>query len=115
MGADHHRPGAEREGRAAVAQDLKTVGTGRGAASGRARREPGLDHRPPIEGHMQSLTRAARRRVQRDMNDSIRVMRWCGWLLVAACTHDPTLSITVHHPSGYAVTQTTVTAYAGMD
>jgi hypothetical protein len=64
---------------------------------------------------MQSLTRAARHRVLCDMNDTVRVMRWCGWLLVAACSRDPSLAVTVHHPTGYAVTQTRVTVYVGDD
>jgi hypothetical protein len=41
-------------------------------------------------------------------------MRWCGLVLVmAACSGDPTLEISVHHPTGYAVTRTHVTAYFG--
>lgn len=64
---------------------------------------------------MPSLTRAARHSVLRDMNDTVRVMRWCGWLLVAACNRDPSLEISVHHPTGYAVEQTVVTVYFGGD
>lgn len=64
---------------------------------------------------MHSLTRAARYRVLGDMNDTIRAMRWCGWLLAAACSRDPSLAVTVHHPAGYAVSQTRVTAYVGDD
>ena len=65
---------------------------------------------------MHSLTRAARRRVLCDMNDTARAiaMAW-GWLLVAACNRDPSLAVTVHHPPGFAVVQTQVTAYAGND
>ncbi len=63
---------------------------------------------------MHSLTRAARHRVLRGMNDTVRAMRWCGWLLVAACSRDPSLAVTVHHPAGYAVTQTRVTVYVGV-
>jgi hypothetical protein len=48
------------------------------------------------------------------MNDTVRAMRWCGWLLVAACNGDPSLAVTVHHPAGYAVTQTRVTVYVGV-
>lgn len=77
---------------------------------------------------MQSLTRAARRRVLGDMNDTVRPRRrrgrsdvtsrsgvvWsCGWLVVAACNQDPSLQISVHHPGGYAVQRTQVTVYAG--
>lgn len=62
---------------------------------------------------MHSLTRAARYSVLRDMNDTVRAMRWCGWLLVAACSRDPSLAVSVHHPAGYAVTQTRVTVYVG--
>jgi hypothetical protein len=61
---------------------------------------------------MPSLTCAARHRVPCDMNDPVRVMRWC-WLVVAACSADPSLDVTVHHPSGYSVTQTLVTVYFG--
>jgi hypothetical protein len=43
-------------------------------------------------------------------------MRWCGLVLVmAACTGDPTLDISVHHPAGYGVTDTKVTVYFGGD
>jgi hypothetical protein len=45
-------------------------------------------------------------------------MRWCGPVLLAACAADPSLAISVHHPSGspgYGVTQTLVTVYAGND
>ncbi|TMQ11074.1 MAG: hypothetical protein E6J90_35285 [Deltaproteobacteria bacterium] len=42
-------------------------------------------------------------------------MRWCGCLLVAACTGGPALDISVHHPAGFAVAQTRVTAYFGGD
>jgi hypothetical protein len=49
------------------------------------------------------------------MNDIVRVMRWCGWLVVAACNRDPSLDISVHHPMGYAVEQTVVTVYFGGD
>src|SRR3954454_23970677 len=61
---------------------------------------------------MPSLTRAARHSVQCDMNDAVRVMPWC-WLLVAACSVDPSLDVTVHHPSGYGVMQTLLTVYFG--
>ncbi len=64
---------------------------------------------------MHSLTRAARTSVLGDMNDTARAMRWCGWLLVAACSRDPSLAVTVHHPAGYAVTQTRVNVYVGND
>ena len=64
---------------------------------------------------MHSLTRAARHSVLRGMNDTVRAMRWCGWLLAAACTRDPSLAVTVHHPAGYAVTQTRVMVYVGDD
>lgn len=64
---------------------------------------------------MPSLTRAARHSVSRDMNDTVRRMRWCGWLLVAACHTEPSLDVTVHHASGYAVAQTLVTVYFGGD
>jgi hypothetical protein len=37
---------------------------------------------------------------------------WCGWL-VAACSADPSLAVTVHHAAGYAVAQTHVTVYVG--
>jgi len=62
---------------------------------------------------MPSLTRAARHSVQCDMNDAVRVMRWC-WLL-AACNAAPSFDVTVHHPSGYGVTQTLVTVYFAGD
>lgn len=63
---------------------------------------------------MQSLTRAARHSVLPAMNDTVPAMRWCGLVLVmAACSGDPTLEISVHHPTGYAVTRTHVTAYFG--
>jgi hypothetical protein len=42
-------------------------------------------------------------------------MRWCGWLLAAACSRDPSLAVTVHHPAGYAVVQTRVKVYVGDD
>jgi len=66
---------------------------------------------------MHSLTRAAWHSVLCDMNDTVRTMRWCGWLLVvvAACSHDPSLAISVHHPTGYGVVQTVVTVYVGHD
>lgn len=64
---------------------------------------------------MQSLTRAARHSVLRDMNDNVGAMRWCGWLLAAACSGGPSLAVTVHHPPGYAVVQTVVTVYVGGD
>lgn len=62
---------------------------------------------------MQSLLRAASCRVVRDLNDTLRVMRWCGWLLAAACSGGPSLRIAVDHPAGYAVERTTVTVYFG--
>jgi len=49
------------------------------------------------------------------MNDTVRMMRLCGFLLLAACSADPTLDISVHHPTGYGVTQTSVTVYSGDD
>jgi hypothetical protein len=50
------------------------------------------------------------------MNDPVRAMQRCGLVLViAACTGDPTLDVAVHHPAGYAVTQTRVTVYFGDD
>jgi len=64
---------------------------------------------------MHSLTRAARYSVLRGMNDTARTMRWCGWFLAAACSRDPSLAVTVHHPAGYAVAETRVTAYVGND
>lgn len=64
---------------------------------------------------MQSLTRAARYSVLCDMNDTVRVMRSCGLLLLAACASDPSLAISVHHPAAYAVKQTLVTVYVGND
>jgi len=64
---------------------------------------------------MQSLTRAARYSVLPGMNDRVLAMRLCGVLLVAACSGDPSLDISVHHPAGYAVTQTIVTVYFGDD
>lgn len=64
---------------------------------------------------MQSLTRAARHSVLSDMNDRVREMRSCGLLLLAACSSDPTLDVSVHHPTGYVVKQTVVTVYAGDD
>src|SRR5690349_1298919 len=115
MRADHHRARTERDGGAPLAQDLKSVRAGRRATACRTRREPGLDHRPPIESHMPSLTRAAMRSVLSDMNDTVRGMRWCGLLLAAACAADPSLAISVHHPEGYRVAQTLVTVYAGND
>jgi hypothetical protein len=42
-----------------------------------------------------------------------RAMRWCGWLVAAACTRDPSLAVTVHHPAGTAVSLTRVTVYVG--
>jgi hypothetical protein len=63
---------------------------------------------------MHSLTRAARHSVLRGMNTA-RAMRWCGWLVAAACTRDPSLAVTVHHPAGYVVSQTRVTVYVGDD
>ena len=62
---------------------------------------------------MQSLTRAAPPRVLRDMNDTFRAMRSCGWLLLAACTGEPSLDVSVHHPKGFAIAQTVVTVYFG--
>ncbi len=64
---------------------------------------------------MCSLTRAARHSVLPAMNDTVLAMRLCGVLLVAACSGDPSLDISVHHPVGYAVTQTLVTVYFGDD
>lgn len=64
---------------------------------------------------MQSLTRAARYSVLCDMNDTVGRMRWCGWLLVAACNRDPSFQISVHHPTGYTVARTEVTVYFGGD
>ena len=64
---------------------------------------------------MQSLTRAARYSVLPGMNDTVRLMRLCGLLLLAACSGDPSLDVSVHHPAGYAVTQTLVTVYFGAD
>lgn len=64
---------------------------------------------------MRSLTRAARHSVLPGMNDRVPTMRLCGVLLVAACSGDPSLDISVHHPAGYAVTQTLVTVYFGDD
>jgi hypothetical protein len=51
------------------------------------------------------------------MNDPVRVVCWCGWLVaaVAACSRDPSLAISVHHPAGYGVVQTVVTVYVGDD
>jgi hypothetical protein len=49
------------------------------------------------------------------MNDTIRAMRACGFLLLAACSSDPSLAVTVHHPSGVSVAQTVVTVYFGDD
>ena len=60
---------------------------------------------------MHSLTRAAWSRVLVDMIP--KCARWCGWLVLAGCSRDPSLAVTVHHPAGYAVTQTRVTVYAG--
>jgi hypothetical protein len=62
---------------------------------------------------MQSLTRGARLSVLPAMNDTFRAMRSCGLLLLAACTGDPSLSVSVHHPKGFAITQTVVTVYFG--
>lgn len=42
-------------------------------------------------------------------------MRACGFLLLAACSADPSLAIAVHHPDGARVTQTVVTVYFGAD
>jgi hypothetical protein len=64
---------------------------------------------------MQSLTRAARYSVLPGMNDTVWTMRLCGLLLLAACSGDPSLDVSVHHPAGYAVTQTIVTVYFGDD
>lgn len=64
---------------------------------------------------MQSLTRAARHSVLPGMNDTVRTMRSCGLLLLVACSGDPTLDISVHHPADYPVTQTRVTVYFGDD
>jgi hypothetical protein len=47
------------------------------------------------------------------MNDTVQAMRSCGLLLLAACSGDPSLAITVHHPAAFAVKQTVVTVYAG--
>jgi hypothetical protein len=47
--------------------------------------------------------------------NTVRAIKWCGWLLAAACNRDPSLVVTVHHPAGYAVTQTRVTVYVGDD
>jgi len=68
---------------------------------------------------MQSLLRTARRSAPVETNvhrtrAPVRV-RWCGWLLAAACSSDPSLGVTVHHPDGYAVVQTRVTVYSGGD
>ncbi|HEY0253115.1 MAG TPA: hypothetical protein VGC41_16390 [Kofleriaceae bacterium] len=38
-------------------------------------------------------------------------MRLCVLVLIAACSSDPTLSVTVTHPDGLVVTKTTVTVY----
>ncbi|MFT3696636.1 MAG: VCBS repeat-containing protein [Kofleriaceae bacterium] len=38
-------------------------------------------------------------------------MRLCVFVLIAACSSDPTLSVTVTHPAGIVVTKTTVTVY----
>jgi hypothetical protein len=64
---------------------------------------------------MQSLTRAAWHSVLPGMNDTVRMMRSCGLLLLVACSGDPSLDISVHHPAGYQVTQTVVTVYFGGD
>jgi len=64
---------------------------------------------------MQSLTRDDRARVLPAMNDPIGAIRACGFLLLAACTGDPSLEVTVHHPTGFAVEQTEVTVYFGDD
>jgi hypothetical protein len=64
---------------------------------------------------MQSLTRAARHSVLPGMNDTVQVMRSCGLLLLVACSGDPSLDISVHHPASYTVKQTVVTVYFGDD
>lgn len=64
---------------------------------------------------MHSLTRADRTRVLAVMNDTIRAMRACGFLLLAACSSDPSLSVSVQHPKGFAIAQTVVTVYFGDD
>ncbi len=45
------------------------------------------------------------------MNDTIVVMRLALLFVVAACSADPTLEVTVQHPMGLVVAQTTVTVY----
>ncbi|HEU4730322.1 MAG TPA: hypothetical protein VFT22_20635 [Kofleriaceae bacterium] len=41
-------------------------------------------------------------------------MRSCGLVLaLVACSSDPTLDVSVHHPAGYQVTRTHVTVYSG--
>ncbi|HET7502909.1 MAG TPA: hypothetical protein VFK02_17940 [Kofleriaceae bacterium] len=43
-------------------------------------------------------------------------MRWCGLVLaLAACSGDPSLDVSVHHPAGYDVSRTRVTVYFGGD
>jgi hypothetical protein len=42
-------------------------------------------------------------------------MRSCALFLVAGCTAAPSLEVSVHHATGYAVTKTVVTVYAGDD
>ncbi|MEO7735019.1 MAG: hypothetical protein ABIY55_28955, partial [Kofleriaceae bacterium] len=42
-------------------------------------------------------------------------MRSCGLLLLAACTGDPSLLVSVHHPKGFEISQTVVTVYFGND
>lgn len=45
--------------------------------------------------------------------DTIRSMRLCAFVVIimAGCSSDPTLSVTVTHPDGITVTKTTVTVY----
>jgi hypothetical protein len=43
------------------------------------------------------------------------LLRCTAWIAAAACSADPTLEIQVHHPDGFAPTQTVVTVYSGGD
>ena len=43
--------------------------------------------------------------------DTIRSMRLCTLVVITACGSDPTLAVTVTHPTGLSVAKTTVTVY----
>lgn len=66
---------------------------------------------------MMSLPRVANvHRVGRARNASLAAMRRCCLLVLwAACSSDPSLALSIQHPDGYGVVQTTVTVYVSSD